>query len=123
MSIFTQVQDIITEVLEIEPEEITMESYVMRDLPTESIDLMEYGVGFASKCGVSIHDDIIFLQSLRMHIAEAEEKGLDTIEHISGIYPHLSSERLSAMFDTIEDGPVLQVRDIVAYIQHANSML
>lgn len=123
MPIFTQVQDIIAEVLEIEPEEITMESYVMRDLPTESIDLMEYGVGFASKCGVSIHDDIIFLQSFRMHISEAGEKGLHTIKHLSGIYPHLSSERLSEMLDSIEDGPVLQVRDIVAYIQHANSML
>lgn len=123
MSIFSQVQDIIAEVLEIEPEEITMESYVMRDLPTESIDLMEYGVGFASECGVPIHDDIIFLQSLRMNIAEAEEKGVDTIEHLCGIYPHLSSERLSELLDSIEDGPVLQIRDIVAYIQHANSML
>lgn len=121
MSIFDQVQSVITEVLEVEPEEVTSETYVMRDLPTESIDLMEYGVGLTKECGVSVHDETVFLKSFRTHVAEANDKGLEPTAHLVSVYPHLSSARMEEMLSTISEGPVLQVRDIVAYVEHAKS--
>ncbi|SIO34513.1 hypothetical protein [Halodesulfovibrio marinisediminis] len=119
MSIFEQVQSVITEVLEVEPEEVTLETYILRDLPTESIDLMEYGVGLTKECGVSVHDETVFLRSFRMHLAEAEDKGFEPTAHLLSVYPHLSSDRVNEMLHTINEGPVLQVRDIVAYVEHA----
>ena len=119
MSIFEKVQAVIAEVLEVEPEEIMLETYVMRDLPTESIDLMEYGVGLTKECGVSVNDETVFLKSFRTHVAEASDKGLDPAKHLTDVYPHLTEKRAQEMLDAIEDGPVLQVRDIVAYVEHA----
>ena len=121
MSIFDQVQTVITEVLEVEPEEVNFETYVMRDLPTESIDLMEYGVGLTKECGVSVHDETVFLKSFRLHMAEANDKGLEPAAHLVNIYPHLSPARVEEMLHTISEGPVLQIRDIVAYVEHAKS--
>jgi len=119
MSIFDQVQTVITEVLEVEPEEVNFETYVLRDLPTESIDLMEYGVGLAKECGISVQDETVFLKSFRMHIAEANDKGLEPATYLVSIYPHLAPARVEEMMHTINEGPVLQVRDIVAYVEHA----
>ena len=119
MSIFDQVQTVITEVLEVEPEEVNLETYVLRDLPTESIDLMEYGVGLTKECGISVQDETVFLKSFRMHIAEANDKGLEPATHLATIYPHLTSARIEEMLETINEGPVLQVRDIVAYVEHS----
>lgn len=119
MSIFDQVQTVITEVLEVEPEEVNFKTYVLRDLPTESIDLMEYGVGLTKECDISVQDEIVFLKSFRMHIAEANDKGLASATHLVSIYPHLTPARVEEMLHTINEGPVLQVRDIVAYVEHA----
>lgn len=119
---FIKVQRVITEVLELEPEEVTPETYIMRDLPTESIDLMEYGVGLAKECGISVHDETVFIKSLRLHMAEAEDRGLDPVTHLMSKYPHLSAERLTEMISTVHEGPVLQVRDIVAYVDHAKQL-
>lgn len=119
MSIFDQVQAIIIEVLEVEPDEVNLETYVLRDLPTESIDLMEYGVGLTKVCGISVQDETVFLKSFRMHIAEANDKGLEPATHLATIYPHLTPVRIEEMLNTINEGPVLQVRDIVAYVEHA----
>lgn len=119
MSIFDQVQTVITEVLEVEPEEVNFETYVLRDLPTESIDLMEYGVGLTKKCGISVQDETVFLKSFRMHIVEANDKGLEPATHLATIYPHLTTARVKEMMHTINEGPVLQIRDIVAYVEHA----
>jgi len=119
MSIFDQVQTVITEVLEVEPEEVNFETYVLRDLPTESIDLMEYGVGLTKECGISVQDETVFLKSFRMHIAEANDKELAPATHLVTTYPHLTSARIEEMLETINEGPVLQVRDIVAYVEHS----
>ncbi|WP_290922794.1 acyl carrier protein [Halodesulfovibrio sp.] len=119
MSTFTQVQHVITEVLEVEPEEVTPSTYVLRDLPTESIDLMEYGIGLNKECGISVSDDIVFLKSLRLHMAEAEDNGIEQQIHLRSVYPHLSTDRIQEILQTVNAGPVLQVQDIVAYIEHA----
>lgn len=119
MSTFTQVQSVITEVLEVEPEEVTLDTFVLRDLPTESIDLMEYGVGLAKECDVNVHDETVFLKNLRTHILEAEETGIAPEEHLLAQYPHLSAERVLDILATYKEGPVLKVQDIVAYVDHA----
>ena len=119
MSTFKKVQAVIMDVLEVDADGITPETFVMRDLPTESIDLMEYGVGLTKECGVSVNDEVVFLKSLRIHLAEAEEKNTDTVAHLKGVYPHLTEGRIRQILDEVTEGPVLQVKDIVAYIDHA----
>ena len=119
MFTFDQVQSVIVEVLEVEPEEVTLDTYVLRDLPTESIDLMEYGVGLARECNVDVHDETVFLKSLRNHIVEAEETGATLENYLLTQYPHLTSERVIEILATYKEGPVLKVHDIVAYVDHA----
>ncbi|MCG8533295.1 MAG: acyl carrier protein [Desulfovibrionales bacterium] len=119
MSTFDQVRNIICEVLEAEPTEVTPTTFVMRDLPTESIDLMEYGVGLTKDCGVTVQDDTVFLKSMRLHIAQATEDNRNVAEHLHSVYPHLTLGRIDEMVATIAEGPVLQVQDIAAYIDHA----
>ena len=119
MSTFDQVQSVIIEVLEVEPEEVTLDTFVLRDLPTESIDLMEYGVGLTRECNVSVHDETVFLKSLRNHIVEAEETGAALNDYLLTQYPHLTAERVIEILETYKEGPVLKVCDIVAYVDHA----
>lgn len=119
MSTFDQVQSVIIDVLEVEPEEVTLDTFVLRDLPTESIDLMEYGVGLTRECGVNVHDETVFLKSLRNHIVEAEETGATLDAYLLAQYPHLTAERMTEMLETYKEGPVLKVRDIVVYVDHA----
>jgi acyl carrier protein len=59
---------IIAEVLDIPPHTITPETRVLRDLETESIDLLEFGVGLNAAFGIPVADDTVFLTSLRVNL-------------------------------------------------------
>jgi acyl carrier protein len=139
---------VIAEVLDLDAATLTAETYVFRDLDTESIDLLEYGIGMGRHFGIRMQDSVAFLKDLRVHIAHADSQAEDTngeqlggeqftgnqsnlpharreqrIAHLRTVYPHLTEERLAAMLEdlaaSISARPVLRIGDIAAYVRHA----
>ncbi|MFV0347017.1 MAG: acyl carrier protein [Halodesulfovibrio sp.] len=135
---------VIAEVLDLDAATLTAETYVFRDLDTESIDLLEYGIGMGRHFGIRMQDSVAFLKDLRVHIAHADSQTEDAngeqstgnpsanllparreqrIAHLRTVYPHLTEERLAAMLDDLAAStnarPVLRIGDIVAYVRHA----
>ncbi|GFM35015.1 acyl carrier protein [Desulfovibrio subterraneus] len=139
---------VIAEVLDLDAATLTAETYVFRDLDTESIDLLEYSIGMGRHFGIRMQDSVAFLKDLRVHIAHADSQAEDTneeqlggeqftgnqsnlpharrdqrITHLRTVYPHLTEERLAAMLDDLAAStnarPVLRIGDIAAYVRHA----
>ncbi len=106
------------EILDIEEEEITPETYVVRELDAESIDLLELAVELNAKFNIDINDDDIFLKTLRLYLAEAREAKKNPAQLLALKYPHISPARIKEILKDLEDGPVLKVKDLRDYVAH-----
>ncbi len=116
MNITGKIQKIIQDILDIEEDEITPDAYLIRELNAESIDLLELAVSLNSEFGVEIKDDEIFMAKLRLYLNEAGENKNDAARYIAGKYPFLSDDRINEILATIEEGPVLKVKDLADYV-------
>ena len=114
---FDIVQVILTELLDVHAAEITPNSYLVRDLGMESIDFLELAVALNQQFQVPVHDDTLFLRDLRVHLIQAREAGLAPVDGLRKHYAFLSRERLAAIAADLEAGPVIQVQDLIHYIQ------
>jgi acyl carrier protein len=103
--------------LDVEAGQITSESYLIRDLGMESIDFLELAVALNQWFKVPVHDDTIFLRNLRLCIAQARETGEVVLEKLKENYGFLSDERLQRIVADEDGGPVIQVQDLMSYIQ------
>ncbi len=111
-----KISEVLGDLLDIDPEEISPENYLIRELSAESIDLLEIAVTFNSEFGIDVDDDAIFLKNLRVHLEEAKEKAQDPAEHLCRTYPFLPRERAAEILGDVTDGPVLKVKDLSAYV-------
>jgi acyl carrier protein len=110
---------ILGEILDLDPAEITPDTYVIRSLKAESIDLLEIGVAMQHQLGIAVDDDSLFLKNVRIVLARAERSGDEPLSALRAEYPHLTEDRLTEILADLAAGPVLQVRDLVAYAQDA----
>ncbi len=113
----TIITETVCEILDVEPEQVRMETYIMRDLGAESIDLLELAVTFSDRFKTEVTDDEIFLKSLRIHLEETQEKGVAPAACLEEKYPFLSPSRISEILADLDDGPVLKVKDLLNYMQ------
>lgn len=118
MDTFASITNILEEILDLEPGTVTPETYIMRELDAESIDLLEIGVAMEQRFRIPVVDDKLFLKSLRMTLASAETRGITHEVALTQAYPHLTAERLSEILCDLEAGPVLKMQDLVAYATH-----
>lgn len=118
MDTFASIANILEEILDLEPGTVTPETYIMRDLDAESIDLLEIGVAMEQRFRIPVVDDKLFLKSLRMALASAETRGVAPEAALTQTYPHLTAERLSEILRDLEAGPVLKMQDLLAYATH-----
>lgn len=109
--------EILTELLDVEADEILPRSYLVRDLEVESIDFLELAVALNEAFKIEVHDDTVFLRNLRLHLSEAQQSGSDPLEHLGGNYPFLTADRLQEILADLDGGPVIQVRDLESYVQ------
>lgn len=116
MEIFQQIKEILTELLDIEEREITPESYLIRDLGVESIDLLELAVEINARWRIKVNDDDIFLRSLRLYLKQAKENQMDSVLYLAGKFPFLTEGRIREILADLERGPTLKVKDLVSYI-------
>jgi len=131
MDIFKKIQELFAEILDIERNEISPDTYIFGALGTESIDLMELAVEINSEFNIDVIDDDIFLRRLREYISDIQTKnrdksqseGCNPVAYIKRKYPFLSEKRIIEIIKDIEgeldfDKPILKVKDIVDYVYY-----
>jgi acyl carrier protein len=116
MDTFGKIRDSLAEILDIETEEITPETYVVRDLGAESIDLLELSVALNSRFKVEVNDDEVFLRTLRLSLSQTNRNHNDRVTRIHEEFPFLGRERIGEILTDLDDGPVLKVKDLMAYV-------
>ena len=114
---FEEIRDILRELLDVAVEEILPQSYLVRDLGMESIDFLELAVALNHRFRVPVQDDTVFLRNLRLHMIQTREAGRSILEGLKDHYGFLPKERLAAIATDLEGGPVIQVQDLMSYIQ------
>jgi len=117
MNIFEEIKKILAEILDIEKNNITLETYLIRELGAESIDLLELAVAINSEFNIDVNDDEIFLRKLRQYVTEAKQQNNDLLQNLVEKLPFLSRKRLEEIIADLEGGPTLKVKDLISYIQ------
>lgn len=117
MTILNRIIGILTDILDLDPSMVSSESYLVRDLEAESIDLLEIAVTLNSEFRTDINDEEIFLKNLRIYIDESEAANDSWGDYLVRKYPFLARERIREMVSDLHSGPVLKVKDLVSYIQ------
>lgn len=118
MSTFEKIRNILCEILDYEPEEIGRESYMVRELDAESIDFLELSLEISEIFEIDVTDDDLFLRNLRYYIKEAEEIGRDVAACLAEKLPHLDQQRIWDAMEDLDDGPILKVKDLMAYADY-----
>lgn len=116
MEIFEGIKELLADILDMEAEEIMPETYIVRELGAESIDLLEVAVSINARFKIEVNDDEIFLGRLRGYVIEAQARGIDAEQYLSERLPFLSKERLGEVISDLEGGPALKVKDLVSYV-------
>jgi len=117
MNPFSIIRSILAEILDLDVDQISPETYVIRTLKAESIDLLEIGVAMQHRLGIAVDDDVLFLKNVRTVLNRAERDAKNPLDALKEQYPHLSENRLQHILDDLSAGPVLRVEDIVAYAE------
>lgn len=113
--ILENICDISAAIFECDPATLDAHTRLMVDLPCESIDLLEIGVSLNRRFKVAVNDEVVFLTSLRLHVAQAG----NVEAKLASVYPHLSPERLQVLAREAalpNSSPQLCLGDIAAYI-------
>jgi len=116
MDILEEIKNILAEILDIENRIITPETYLVRELGAESIDLLELAVAINSGFNIDVNDDKIFLRKLRQYVTEAKQQNNDLLQYLVEKFPFLSRKRLEEIVTDLEGGPALKVKDLISYI-------
>jgi len=116
MDILGEIKEILMEILDIEGQEITPETYVIRELDAESIDLLELAVALNSKFNIEVKDDELFLKTFRFYMTEAKEQGKDNVQYLITKFPFLTESRIEKIISDLEVGPTLKVKDLISYV-------
>jgi len=120
MDILEEITEILAEILDIENHNISPETYLIRELGAESIDLLELAVAINSGFNIDVNDDEIFLRKLRDYITEAEQRNKNILQYLVKNLPFLSRKRLENIIADLEGGPTLKVKDLISYIEWQN---
>jgi len=116
MDTLFEIRTSLGEILDIAAGEITPETYVVRDLGAESIDLLELSVALNARFKVEVNEDEVFLRTLRVFLNEAKENEQDPLDYLQRKYPFLGEGRVGELLVDIDGGPVLKVKDLIAYV-------
>ena len=121
MDILEEIKKNLAEILDIENNIITPETYLIRELGAESIDLLELAVAINSRFNIDVNDDEIFLRKLRDYITEAEQQNKNILQYLAKNLPFLSRKRLEEIIADLEGGPTLKVKDLIAYVERQSN--
>jgi len=117
MDVESALKDIIGEIMDIDPAIIHADTYLVRDLNMESIDLLELGVSINYTFNIDVDDDIAFLKDLRFNLEKLNNNSNSKIKSLLNLYPHLDRDRANEILEDLDNGPVLKFKDVVAYVK------
>ncbi|MFH2090839.1 MAG: phosphopantetheine-binding protein [Pseudomonadota bacterium] len=116
MQTLNKVKHILSEILDVDEDQITQETFLIRELDAESIDLLEVALELAGEFKMEIKEADLFLRNLRIIIEQAREKGMEPLDLLKEKMGHIPVLRLAQMLEELPEGPVLKVKDLVSYI-------
>lgn len=117
MDVESALKDIIGEIMDIDPAIIHSDTYLVRDLNMESIDLLELGVSINYTFNIDVDDDIAFLKDLRFNLEKLNNNSNSKTKSLLNLYPHLDRDRANEILEDLDNGPVLKFKDVVAYVK------
>ncbi len=117
MNAFIKIQNILSDILDIDKDEINLESYLIRDLGAESIDLLEIAVALNTQFNIEIIDSKIYLKDLRLFVNEAKDKKITLDKYLLKKYSFLNNIRINEIINDLENGPVIKIKDMIMYIE------
>ncbi len=103
MNIFQEINDVLGEILDLEAGAITSESYLVRELGAESIDLLELAAALNARFRIEVREEDVFLTGLGTRRSATE-------------FPFLPEERAQELAVDLADGPAVKVKDLVSYV-------
>jgi len=118
MDTFEEIKKIIIDLLDLEGDTIAPDTYLIKDLGAESIDLLELAVAINSRFKIAVKDEEIFLTRFRLHVTEATQQRKDSAPYVAAKYPHLTEDRVAEVITHISEGPQLKVTDLISYITY-----
>jgi acyl carrier protein len=116
MDIIDTLRELITDIMDVEGETITEETYLVRDLGAESIDLLELSVSINHAFQITVKDDELYLRNFRLYIVEAERLGKEPVSYLAERFPFLATGRIAEILADLEVGPAIKIKDLVSYI-------
>jgi acyl carrier protein len=116
MDTFAEIKKILVELLDLEGGEIAVETFLIKELGAESIDLLELAVAINSRFKIAVRDEDIFLTRFRLHITEATQQRKEIVSCLAGNYTHLTEDRITQIIAHIDEGPQLKIKDLISYI-------
>ena len=117
MEIIKELKNMLSDLLDIEDLHITPETYVVRELGAESIDLMELALVIESRFEIQADESEMFLTRLRELVMLAEDQGVEVVDHLTKRLPFLSRDRIKEIIEDLEYGPTLKIKDLISYIE------
>jgi acyl carrier protein len=118
VDILGEIKQILTEIFNVEDRKITTETYLVRDLGSESIDLLELAIALNSRFKIKVDEDDIFLKRMGFYVNEARQHGKDLVKYIGVRLPFLSETRVKEIIEDMKGiAPPLKVKDLVSYVE------
>lgn len=114
-----RIKSILADVLDIEAEEIGIETDLIREIGAESIDLLEIALSLEREFGIRVDENRLFLKSFRLCVDEAKQKNVNKIDYLKKKYPFLTEERINELIGDIEYSimPSIKVKDLISYVE------
>ncbi len=114
-----KVKSIISEILDIEENNLSKDTDLIKEIGAESIDLLEIAISLEKEFGIKIDENRLFLKSFRYYLDEAKSKKIDIINYLNKIYPFLDKKRIKELIEESKNSiiPSIRIKDIVSYVQ------
>ncbi len=114
--ILDRLRDIISDLINCDPQEVKPQANLVEDLGFESIDFLELGFTIGHIYGMEVDEKALFLADFRPLIHGAGHD--EALEKLHRAYPHLPVHQLEQMLREASGGNVLRVDHLVRYIRH-----
>ena len=114
-----KVKSIISEILDIEENNLSEDTDLIKEIGAESIDLLEITISLEKGFGIRVDENRLFLKSFRYYLDEAKNKKVDEINYLNEIYPFLDKKRIKELIKESKNSiiPSIRIKDIVSYVQ------
>lgn len=113
------VRRVVADIFEDDPASLNASTRLMRDLPCESIDLLEIGVRLSRAVGRELDEDALFLREVRVQV-ETDAPGGDeaaVCAVLAARCPWLGAERRAAVArELASPEPFLTLGDMAGYL-------